>query len=66
MLRPAWQPGDERAQDGDVIPLERTSIPAEPDEALQAFTDLARDLDPDEVARLCQRGRRGARRPRRA
>jgi virulence factor Mce-like protein len=51
-LAPAWQPGDEEAQDGDTIPIERTTIPAEPDEALQAFTDLARDLDPDEVARL--------------
>lgn len=52
VLQPAWQPGDERIQDGATIPVERTSIPAEPDEALQAFTDLARDLDPDEVARL--------------
>lgn len=56
VLQPAWQPGDERARDGDVIPVERTSIPAEPDEALQAFTDLARDLDPDEVARLVSEG----------
>jgi phospholipid/cholesterol/gamma-HCH transport system substrate-binding protein len=56
VLQPAWQPGDERARDGDVIPIERTSIPAEPDEALQAFTDLARDLDPDEVARLVTEG----------
>jgi virulence factor Mce-like protein len=52
VLQPAWQPGDERIEDGATIPVERTSIPAEPDEALQAFTDLARDLDPDEVARL--------------
>jgi virulence factor Mce-like protein len=52
VLQPAWQPGDERIEDGTTIPVERTSIPAEPDEALQAFTDLARDLDPDEVARL--------------
>ncbi len=56
ILTPAWQPGDDRASDGDVIPLERTDIPAEPDEALQAFTDLARDLDPDEVARLVTEG----------
>jgi phospholipid/cholesterol/gamma-HCH transport system substrate-binding protein len=56
VLFPPWQPGDERAQDGDVIPLERTEIPAEPDEALQAFTDLARDLDPEEVARLVHEG----------
>jgi phospholipid/cholesterol/gamma-HCH transport system substrate-binding protein len=56
VLRPAWHPGDEPAHDGDVIPVERTEIPAEPDEALQAFTDLARDLDPDEVARLVTEG----------
>jgi virulence factor Mce-like protein len=56
VLYPPWQPGDERAEDGDVIPLERTEIPAEPDEALQAFTDLARDLDPEEVARLVSEG----------
>jgi virulence factor Mce-like protein len=56
VLQPAWQPGDERIADGATIPVERTSIPAEPDEALQAFTDLAHDLDPDEVARLVSEG----------
>jgi virulence factor Mce-like protein len=56
VLQPAWQPGDEEIQDGATIPIERTSIPAEPDEALQAFTDLARGLDPDEVARLVTEG----------
>lgn len=56
VLQPAWQPGDQRIEDGAVIPVERTSIPTEPDEALQAFTDLARGLDPDEVARLVSEG----------
>jgi len=56
VLQPAWQPGDEEISDGATIPIERTSIPAEPDEALQAFTDLANDLDPDEVARLITEG----------
>lgn len=56
VLYPAWQPGDERMADGAEIPIERTDIPAEPDEALQAFTDLAQDLDPDEVARLVTEG----------
>lgn len=55
-LFPAWQEGEARAHDGDVIPIERTTVPAEPDEALQAFTDLARGLDPDEVARLVHEG----------
>lgn len=56
VLQPAWQPGDQQIEDGATIPMERTSIPAEPDEALQAFTDLARGLDPDEVARLVSEG----------
>lgn len=55
-LFPAWREGDPRAEDGAVIPVERTTVPAEPDEALQAFTDLARGLDPDEVARLVHEG----------
>lgn len=55
-LFPAWQEGDARAEDGTVVPVERTTVPAEPDEALQAFTDLARGLDPDEVARLVHEG----------
>jgi virulence factor Mce-like protein len=41
-----------RAVPGDVIPLERTSTPAEPDEALEAFNDLAKSLDPDTVGDL--------------
>ena len=56
VLQPAWQPGDEEIRDGATIPVERTSIPAEPDEALQAFTDLAHGLDPDEVSRLITEG----------
>lgn len=55
-LFPAWREGETQAEDGDVIPVERTTVPAEPDEALQAFTDLARGLDPDEVARLVTEG----------
>ena len=56
VLFPAWTPGTDRAQDGDTIPVERTEIPVEPDEALQAFTDLARGIEPDEVARLVTEG----------
>lgn len=44
-----WKPGDERLADGAVIPLERTIIPVEPDEALQAVTDLVQSLDPQSV-----------------
>ena len=38
--------------DGDTIPLERTSVPVEPDEALQAFNELVASLDPDVVGGL--------------
>lgn len=52
VLSPAWQPGDERIEDGHLIGLDRTRVPVEPDEALQAITDLARAVDPEEVERL--------------
>jgi virulence factor Mce-like protein len=52
VLFPAWRPGDDRAADGDVIPPERTEVPVEPDEALEAFTELARAIDPETVRRL--------------
>jgi phospholipid/cholesterol/gamma-HCH transport system substrate-binding protein len=52
VLGPAWKPGQPKAKDGDVIPQERTTVPVEPDEALQALTDLAKAIDPQAVARL--------------
>ncbi|MGH9244561.1 MAG: MCE family protein [Acidimicrobiales bacterium] len=52
VLSPAWQEGEERIADGAEIPEERTVVPVEPDEALQALTDLARAIDPDAVSRL--------------
>lgn len=58
VLFPAWKPGDDKARDGTVIPLERTEIPVEPDEALRAFAELARALDPDAVAELVTSGAR--------
>jgi virulence factor Mce-like protein len=47
-----WKPGDERLAAGAVIDAERTIIPVEPDEALQAVTDLVAALDPESVNRL--------------
>lgn len=44
-----WKPGDERLADGAVLGTDRTVIPVEPDEALQAVTDLVQALDPDAV-----------------
>ena len=52
VLFPAWQPGDDRLEDGADIPVERTVVPVEPDEALAAFTDLARAIDPEEISRF--------------
>ncbi|MCI0346103.1 MAG: MCE family protein [Chloroflexi bacterium] len=56
VLHPPWHPGQPRAGDGDVIPESRTHVPVEPDEALQAITDLARAIDPDAVQRLVTGG----------
>ena len=52
VLFPAWQPGDDRLEDGADIPVDRTVVPVEPDEALEAFTELARAVDPEAVSRL--------------
>lgn len=49
VVLPPWKPGDDRMAPGAVIPLDRTIIPVEPDEALQAVTDLVQSLDPDAV-----------------
>lgn len=51
-LFPAWTEGEPRAADGAVIPLERTSVPVEPDEALAAVKRFLDTLDPDATGRL--------------
>jgi virulence factor Mce-like protein len=51
-LSPAFEHGMARAQDGDVIPLERTVIPVEPDEALAALKEFLDSLDPDGIGEL--------------
>src|SRR3546814_18566996 len=51
-LSPAFQDGMETAEDGHVIPLERTIIPVEPDEALAALKELLDSLDPDGIGDL--------------
>ena len=51
-LFPAWTNGTPKARNGAVIPLERTSIPVEPDEALAAIKKLFDALDPDATGRL--------------
>jgi virulence factor Mce-like protein len=56
VLSPPWKPGDAKAQDGHVIPAEKTHVPVEPDEALQAITDLAKAIDPAAVQKLVSGG----------
>jgi virulence factor Mce-like protein len=51
-LFPVWTDGVPRARDGDVIPLERTDIPVEPDEALAALKKFLDTLDPQATGSL--------------
>lgn len=52
-LFPAYT-GGPRMKDGAVIPVERTSVPVEPDEALKSLRDLLEDLNPDGTRRLTE------------
>jgi phospholipid/cholesterol/gamma-HCH transport system substrate-binding protein len=45
VLHPVWRPGMAK-ETGDVIPVGRTHVPVETDEALKAFTNVANALDP--------------------
>jgi len=45
VLHPPWTPGKPRIEPGAVIPLERTDLPVEIDDALEAFTKLTDALD---------------------
>lgn len=56
VLGPAWREGDGRLENGDEIPVERTIIPVEPDEALESVTELLQSLDPRSVRRLIDEG----------
>ncbi|HEX2316280.1 MAG TPA: MlaD family protein [Thermomonospora sp.] len=48
VLHPPWKPGDPK-ETADEIPLERTDVPVEVDDALDSFTDLSNALDPTKV-----------------
>lgn len=48
VLHPAWQPGQPKETD-DTIPIERTDVPVEVDDALSSFTNLSNALDPTKV-----------------
>lgn len=60
-LFPSWNPeleaaGAGKLEDGARIPRERTQVPVEPDQALQAFNELLAGLDPDAVGGLVSDG----------
>ncbi|WP_240489732.1 MCE family protein [Actinomadura atramentaria] len=48
VLHPAWKPGEAK-ETGNDIPIERTHVPVEVDDALSSFTNLAQALDPTKV-----------------
>ncbi|TDD76707.1 MCE family protein [Actinomadura darangshiensis] len=48
ILHPAWRPGQPK-QTSDEIPIERTHVPVEVDDALSSFTNLANALDPTKM-----------------
>ncbi|MGP3955190.1 MCE family protein [Nonomuraea sp. 3N208] len=49
VLYPPWKPGDAKITPGTTIPLERTDLPVEIDDALDAFTKLTDALDDDKL-----------------
>lgn len=49
VLYPPWKPGNQKIASGAVIPLERTDLPVEIDDALDAFTKLTDALDADKM-----------------
>lgn len=51
-LSPAWKQGDAQLKPGAIIPIERTSVPIEPDEALAALKHLLDAIDPTATGRL--------------
>jgi len=48
VLHPAWQPGQPK-ETSTTIPIERTHVPVEVDDALSSFTNLAAALDPNKM-----------------
>lgn len=51
-LSPAWTAGTPKVEPGSVIPLDRTNVPVEPDEALAALKAFLDALDPAATGRL--------------
>ncbi|GLW63497.1 ABC transporter substrate-binding protein [Actinomadura rubrobrunea] len=57
ILHPPWKPG-QPVETGNVIPIERTHVPVEVDDALTSFTDLATALDPTKTRTALDRAAR--------
>ncbi|XVQ06345.1 MCE family protein [Spirillospora sp. CA-255316] len=58
-LRPAWRPGLAKAPPGMVIPVQRTELPVEIDDALAAFARLNRSIDAQRLGSAVSRGADG-------
>ncbi|NUR92286.1 MAG: MCE family protein [Nonomuraea sp.] len=52
VLYPPWKPGDSKIADGATIPLDRTDLPVEIDDALDAFTKLTDALDAKKLGKV--------------
>ncbi|GLZ13070.1 ABC transporter substrate-binding protein [Actinomadura sp. NBRC 104425] len=57
ILHPVWKPGMP-VETGNVIPIERTHVPVEVDDALTSFTNLATALDPTKTRTALDRAAR--------
>ncbi|MBA9007600.1 MCE family protein [Thermomonospora cellulosilytica] len=60
VLHPAWKPGQPK-ETSDEIPLGRTDVPVEVDDALASFTNLSQALDPTKVDGALQGAERSLR-----
>ncbi|WP_051713292.1 MCE family protein [Spirillospora albida] len=58
-LHPVWRPGMPKAAPGAVIPQERTEVPVEIDEALDAFAKLNRSIDAGALGPAIHRAAKG-------
>jgi virulence factor Mce-like protein len=60
-LHPAWRRGRPKAPPGTVIPVGRTELPVEIDDALDAFGRLGDSIDPERLGESIARGADGLR-----
>jgi phospholipid/cholesterol/gamma-HCH transport system substrate-binding protein len=53
---PSWKPGDPKLADGAVLQTDRTQVPVEVDQALQAFTTLLQAFNPAAANKVLHKG----------